>query len=169
MNGWIFSPSPFKWAKSHHHQNTAEPGTASIMKTVLMPCTGIVCVLFSVLHSFVLFCWQKRIGRTPKTPRTLARIAAPTTGHADSPDTLVIGKKVFGAPGRTPKPKRKSQAVSWAATYRREWGGGGSIYSVCFRWTWHLRHSCQPFWISWDFSSFNLESDFLRSVIFHFY
>ena len=83
-----------------------------------------------VINSFV-FCWQKRIGKTPKTPRTLARVTAPTTGHADSPDTLVIGRKVFGARGKTPKPKRVSQAVSCAAIHKKvgggEWGSGMSI------------------------------------------
>lgn len=63
-----------------------------------------------------LFICQKLAGRTPKTPKTLARIQAPTTGHADSPETFVVGKKVSGRRPKTPKPLprkgRKGQNVS---------------------------------------------------------
>ncbi|CAL1536093.1 unnamed protein product [Lymnaea stagnalis] len=48
---------------------------------------------------------KKQSGRTPKTPRALARALAPTTGHAESPATIIVGKKAMGR-GRpkTPKP-----------------------------------------------------------------
>lgn len=47
-----------------------------------------------------------------KTPRTIARAAAPTTGHADSPMTLVIGKKKAKTPRALPKKGRKSVVKS---------------------------------------------------------
>ncbi|PVD30951.1 hypothetical protein C0Q70_10227 [Pomacea canaliculata] len=36
----------------------------------------------------------KRTGKSPKTPRTLTRLIASSTGHVDSPETLVVGKMV---------------------------------------------------------------------------
>lgn len=44
----------------------------------------------------------------PKTPRAVAARKAPTTGHADSPATIVIRKKITKTPKALPKKGRKS-------------------------------------------------------------
>ncbi|KAH9524936.1 hypothetical protein Btru_028310 [Bulinus truncatus] len=44
----------------------------------------------------------KHTVRTPKTPRALARALAPSTGHAESPATILVGKKLTLNP-KTPK------------------------------------------------------------------
>lgn len=65
----------------------------------------------------------KRLGKSSKknqrksitkTPRTIARATAPTTGHADSPMTIVIGKKRVKTPAALPKKGRKSLGKSKA-------------------------------------------------------
>lgn len=47
----------------------------------------------------------------PKTPRTKAASKAPTTGHADSPVTIVIHKKLTSTPALLPRKGRKSIGV----------------------------------------------------------
>ena len=53
----------------------------------------------------------------PKTPRTKAAALAPSTGHVDSPLTLVIGKKTqplkMKTPKQLPKKGRKSIVKVW--------------------------------------------------------
>lgn len=48
----------------------------------------------------------------PKTPRTKAAALAPSTGHADSPATIVIGrKKGSKTPKVLPRKGRKSKVM----------------------------------------------------------
>ncbi|BFZ01708.1 hypothetical protein BsWGS_04747 [Bradybaena similaris] len=63
----------------------------------------------------------KKVHKTPKTPRALARALAPTTGHADSPATIIVGKKFKGT--RTPKLlPRKGRKESLSKASRKSVG-----------------------------------------------
>ncbi|KAI8777541.1 serine/arginine repetitive matrix protein 2, partial [Biomphalaria glabrata] len=55
----------------------------------------------------------KQSVKTPKTPRALARALAPTTGHAESPATILVGKKLTmraKTPKLLPRKGRKQSA-----------------------------------------------------------
>lgn len=47
-------------------------------------------MLISLLSNYLF----QRTGKSPKTPRTLTRLIASSTGHVDSPETLIVGKMV---------------------------------------------------------------------------
>ncbi|RUS72561.1 hypothetical protein EGW08_019680 [Elysia chlorotica] len=64
---------------------------------------------------------MKRAGKTPKTPRALARALAPSTGHAASPATILVGKKALGrgrpkTPAPLPKKGRKKSMSKFLQT-----------------------------------------------------
>ncbi|CAG5120311.1 unnamed protein product [Candidula unifasciata] len=65
--------------------------------------------------------FTQKIHKTPKTPRALARALAPTTGHADSPATIIVGRKFKAI--RTPKLlPRKGRKVSLSKASRKSLG-----------------------------------------------
>ncbi|KAK3575801.1 hypothetical protein CHS0354_000052 [Potamilus streckersoni] len=68
----------------------------------------------------------------PKTPRSKAAILAPSTGHADSPITIVIGKKkhVVKTPKSLPKKGRKSLKVARKSMGNTSYSGIADLFTT---------------------------------------